>query len=229
MSSLAEIEKATEKLSMEQKQQLMSFLGTQMRGSGSKPKAPSHLTAAKAGGGIQELGREPQRRAGPPGFCNQPQFHLRLMATYLADTNLLLRIVDPASPLHAVAIDALAELLGRGDELFLTAQNLIEFQAVATRPLESKGFGWNSEQTAKEVAEIQKRFPMLLESADVFTRWLALVQQLPIQGNRVYDARMVAVLQANRIDHLITFNVSDFAAFASTISMIDPRTVVKGA
>jgi hypothetical protein len=47
MSTLAEIEKATEKLSMEQKQQLMSFLGTQMRGTGSKPKAPSHLTAAK--------------------------------------------------------------------------------------------------------------------------------------------------------------------------------------
>jgi hypothetical protein len=40
---------------------------------------------------------------------------------------------------------------------------------------------------------------------------------------------MVAVVQANRIDHLITFNVSAFAAFASTISVIDPRSVVAGA
>ena len=48
------------------------------------------------------------------------------MATYLADTNLLLRLADPASPHHAVATDALARLVGEGNEVYLTPQNFIE-------------------------------------------------------------------------------------------------------
>jgi predicted nucleic acid-binding protein len=63
------------------------------------------------------------------------------MATYLADTNLLPRLADPASPQHAIATQALAQLLGKGDEVYLTAQNLIEFWAVATRPVDANGFG----------------------------------------------------------------------------------------
>ena len=42
------------------------------------------------------------------------------MATYLADTNLLLRLADPASAQHLIATQALARLLGQGDEVFLT-------------------------------------------------------------------------------------------------------------
>ena len=52
------------------------------------------------------------------------------MATYLADTNLLLRLADSASPQHPVATDALARLLGEGNEVYLTPQNFIELWAV---------------------------------------------------------------------------------------------------
>ena len=82
------------------------------------------------------------------------------MASYLADTNLLLRLADPASPQHPVAADALAKLIGEGNEVYLTQQNFIEFWAVATRPVEANGFGWTSGRTAKEVADLQARFPL---------------------------------------------------------------------
>jgi predicted nucleic acid-binding protein len=147
------------------------------------------------------------------------------MGSYLADTNLLLRLADPASKQHAVATEALARLLGQGDEVYLTPQNFIEFWAVATRPVEANGFGWTSERTAKEVADLQERFPVLSDSPDVFTRWLELVQRFPIQGKRVHDARLVAVLQAHRVEHLITFNSPDFAAF-SFLSLVDPHQLV---
>ena len=39
------------------------------------------------------------------------------MASYLADTNLLLRIADPASLQHPIAAASLARLLARGDEV----------------------------------------------------------------------------------------------------------------
>jgi predicted nucleic acid-binding protein len=150
------------------------------------------------------------------------------MATYLADTNLLLRLADPASQQHAIASNALARLLGQGDEVYLTPQNFIEFWAVATRPVEANGFGWTSERTAKEVADLQARFPLLLDSPEIFTRWLELVKQLPIHGKRVHDARLVAVSQAHAMEHLITFNVSDFAAFKLVVSLMDPHSLVAG-
>jgi len=80
------------------------------------------------------------------------------MASYLADTNLLLRLADPASEQHKVVTQALARLLSQGDEVYVTPQNFIEFWAVATRPLEANGFGWTSHRTAKEVTDLRDRF-----------------------------------------------------------------------
>ena len=147
------------------------------------------------------------------------------MGSYLADTNLLLRMADPASAQHPIATQALARLLGQGHEVFLTPQNFIEFWAVATRPVAANGFGWNGERTAREVTGLQERFPLLPESPDIFTRWLELVKQLPVHGKRVHDARLVAVLQAHAVGHLVTFNISDFAAFPA-LSLVDPRSLV---
>ncbi len=147
------------------------------------------------------------------------------MASYLADTNLLLRLADPESKQHPVATQALARLLGQGDEVYVTPQNFIEFWAVATRPVEANGFGWTSERTAKEVSDLQDRFPMLPDSPAVFDRWLEIVKQFPVHGKRVHDARLVAVMQANAVERLITFNTSDFVPF-SFLSLIDPGSVL---
>jgi predicted nucleic acid-binding protein len=148
------------------------------------------------------------------------------MATYLADTNLLLRLADPASAQHPIASGALGRLFRQGDEVFLTPQNFIEFWAVATRPVDANGFGWNSERTAQEVAELQKRFPVLPDSPEIFPRWLELVERLPVHGKRVHDARLVAVLQAHAVEHLLTFNLSDFASFPG-LSLIGPHSLIK--
>jgi predicted nucleic acid-binding protein len=147
------------------------------------------------------------------------------MATYLADTNLLLRLADPESLQHPIATQALAHLLSQGDEVYVTPQNFIEFWAVATRPVDANGFGWNRERTAQEVTELQRRFPMLPDSAEIFPCWLELVTQLPVHGKRVHDARLAAVLEAHAIDHLITFNTTDFTVFPS-LSLIDPRLLI---
>ena len=116
-------------------------------------------------------------------------------------------------------------MLGQGDEVYVTPQNFIEFWAVATRPVEANGFGWTSERTAKEVTDLQDRFPVLPDSPEVFNRWFELVNRLPVYGKRVHDARLVAVLQAHEVEHLVTFNTSDFAVF-SFLSLIDPNSLV---
>lgn len=148
------------------------------------------------------------------------------MASYLADTNLILRVADPASSLHPIAVNALAQLLSQGDEVYLTSQNFIEFWAVATRPVEANGFGWTGERVAKEVTDLLARFPLLPDSPDIFVRWRELVTMLPVHGKRVHDARLVAVLQAHSVEHLLTFNLSDFAPMSSVVLLVDPHSLL---
>ena len=88
------------------------------------------------------------------------------MGSYLADTNLLLRLADPASEQHAIATQALAQLLGQGDEVYVTPQNLIEFWAVATRPVEANGFGWISERTFSGAAGFARCFRQLARTRE---------------------------------------------------------------
>lgn len=145
------------------------------------------------------------------------------MARYLADTNLLLRLAD-ASPQNATAARALARLWQEGHEVFITPQNLVEFWAVATRPTEANGLGWDLEKTRREAGELRQRFPPLPESPGIFEAWLRLVESLPVTGKRVHDARLVAAMQVHGLDRLLTFNTADFVLFTG-LTVIDPATL----
>jgi predicted nucleic acid-binding protein len=85
------------------------------------------------------------------------------MLSFIADTNVILRSIDPGSPQHTVATEAIAALLRRGDQIFLTPQILIEFWAVATRPRNVNGFGWSVERTSQEVTALRAQFSLLTD------------------------------------------------------------------
>ena len=63
------------------------------------------------------------------------------MPAYLLDTNIWLRAVQREAPQHPLAVDALATLLRQSNDVYVTAQNLIEFWSVASRPPEVNGLG----------------------------------------------------------------------------------------
>lgn len=149
------------------------------------------------------------------------------MPRFLADTNLLLRLSDSGAALHPTAAQALAALFARGDEVFITAQNMIEFWAVATRPPEANGFGWDTQRAQREVEDIRQRFPFLPDTARVFESWLQVVVSSSVSGKRAHDARLVAVMMAHSVDHILTFNTADFSGFPG-ITPVDPRTCLAG-
>ena len=57
----------------------------------------------------------------------------------LLDTNVLLRLDDAGRDSHAHAMDAVDWLVANGYERVLVPQNLYEYWAVATRPVENNG------------------------------------------------------------------------------------------
>jgi hypothetical protein len=62
----------------------------------------------------------------------------------LVDTNILLRSLNPDDPQYEAAANALAKLRVRNETLCIVPQNLIEFWAVATRPINKNGLGMHA-------------------------------------------------------------------------------------
>jgi len=144
------------------------------------------------------------------------------MANYLLDTNVLLRMSDSTSPMNLLASQTAAQLLEQNNQLFITSQIIIEFWVVATRPVNVNGFGWDIEKTQNEVEQILNQFPQLQETPKIFAHWLDLVTRYQLQGKRVHDARLVAVMLANEVTHLLTFNPNDFQAI-DEITVFAPK------
>jgi predicted nucleic acid-binding protein len=146
----------------------------------------------------------------------------------LVDTSVLARLANTADALHATATRAVVELHRRGEVLHLTAQNLIEFRVVATRPIAVNGLGLTSAAADAQATVFEAVFPLLVETPGIYPTWRALVIGLSVLGKQAHDARLVAVCHVHGVSHLLTFNVVHFARLATFppgITVIDPATV----
>jgi predicted nucleic acid-binding protein len=144
------------------------------------------------------------------------------MAQYLIDTNVLLRLIDFSSEHHFAAENAIEQLFAKNHVICVTAQNLIEFWSVATRPAKVNGLDWDTQATKQQIEQILSRFILLEDSPEVLKHWLSLVSQYDIKGRRTHDARLAAVMLAHGVTHLLTFNTDDFKSFMN-LSLVHPN------
>src|SRR6266487_3057603 len=135
------------------------------------------------------------------------------MAIVQADTNLWLRSVDPDAAQSEVAKRALTELARSGHEIDIAPQILTEFWAVVTRPKDANGLGWSTGQAWSEVRQLWDCFPMLWEPPQTLSLWLQLVERHEVKGKRAHDAKLAALMEAQQVKHLLTFNGAHFASF----------------
>ena len=142
---------------------------------------------------------------------------------YLADTNIVTRRVLPADARHILVRDAVDRLLLLGETVHVTAQNLVEFQALATRPLAANGLGLTPEDASIRAQRIESIFPILPETPDIYVHWRRLADTYRVVGRQVFDTRLVAVMLAHGITHLLTLDAHDFRRFAAEgITIVDP-------
>jgi predicted nucleic acid-binding protein len=78
--------------------------------------------------------------------------------SYLIDTNVLLRSAQPSHSMHADAARAVGELFAQGEILSVIPQNIIEYWAVVTRPVEANGLGMSVVETVVEVSRLKGIF-----------------------------------------------------------------------
>lgn len=148
--------------------------------------------------------------------------------THLADTNLLLRWTQPQTSEHQTAVNAVARLRSQGETIVIIPQCLIEFWAVASRPINANGLGLPLTDVYQELQSLQQLFPLLPDNALIYPAWENLVSSVGVSGKQVHDARLVAAMQVHGISHILTFNGGDFVRFQNArpgITIIDPGSV----
>ncbi|MFL6213029.1 MAG: type II toxin-antitoxin system VapC family toxin [Blastocatellia bacterium] len=143
---------------------------------------------------------------------------------YLIDTNVLLRGVQKGHAMFNDADVAVKTLLGLGEVLCVAPQNLVEFWAVATRPLAYNGLGLMIEQVARELNRLKMILTVLPDVPDIFPEWERLVIQHRVSGKQTHDARIVAAMKVHGVTHLLTFNTDDFKRYAD-IAAVHPAHV----
>jgi len=143
----------------------------------------------------------------------------------LADSGILLRLYEPTDPLHLLIRSAVDFLDARDDVLLTAPQNIAEFWNVCTRPTTARGgLGMTIQATEQRLQIIEKKFSLLTEPPQTYSIWRDLVTSLSVKGKQVHDARLVALMKAHGITHIITLNVNDFLRYPG-ITVIDPATV----
>jgi predicted nucleic acid-binding protein len=143
---------------------------------------------------------------------------------YLVDTNVMWRRFNSSDPFYPVVKIALDRLILQGNELCITPQNLIEFRAIATRPIQANGLGMTPDGATSEAQVLESFFRLMLDIPAIYPRWKNLVDTYAITGKQVHDARLVAVMQAYGISNLLTLNPSHFVRFTQ-INTIDVHQI----
>lgn len=120
---------------------------------------------------------------------------------------------------------ALNILMRRGDKLHTCPQNLVEFQALATRPVAVNGLGLTTQQANDKAHIIESFFTLLPDAPEIYPHWRNLITKYDVQGKQVHDARIVAVMLTYNITHLLTLNPSHFRRFTE-ITIVEPHTLL---
>jgi predicted nucleic acid-binding protein len=118
----------------------------------------------------------------------------------LVDTNILLRSAQPNHTLCPQATHAVSKLLRERAAVFFCSQNIAEFWNVASRPAERNGLGFSHSEVLLEIRGIESLLTLLPDIPAIYPVWKELVRDHSVQGVKVYDARLVAIMSVYAVD-----------------------------
>ena len=149
------------------------------------------------------------------------------MTSYLLDTNVVLRLIDRLDPNHTACVSAITKLTEQQQVICLAPQVLVEFWAVATRPVASNGFGWSPTDTDAQIVRLRQQFQLSDEKPALLDIWLRLVNEKAVRGKHTHDARLAAFMSLHGIDAIVTLNPSDFLGLGVTV--VEPDRLASAA
>lgn len=140
----------------------------------------------------------------------------------LLDTNMLVYAVYEDSEHHAAAKRVVESARDARAGLCVTPQIFAELFAVVTNPRRvSLPHAPEEALTLIEWALALPGLAVLPIPPDVTERWMTLMRRRPMRGAAVFDLQIVAIMMANDVRRIWTFNVADFSQFPE-IEVVKP-------
>ena len=128
----------------------------------------------------------------------------------LVDTNILVYLASGQGTAYQAVESAIRRLVESGTRLAVARQNLVEFWAVCTKPVDSGGLGLAVDVTDARLDEMELAFHILPEGEDTYFEWRTLVRLHGVMGRQLHDARLVATMSVHSIPTILTKNAKDF-------------------
>jgi len=139
----------------------------------------------------------------------------------VGDSNLLLYLTDAGSPFYEASRRAFEVLTAQGVTFLYTSQNLAEFWNVCTRP-QPGGLGLSIDETIVRLRLVEQRFGYLSEFVAAEATYKELLIRYQVRGVQVHDARLAALMLANGVTEILTFDRDDFKRYAE-LTVIHPE------
>ena len=87
------------------------------------------------------------------------------------------------------------------------------------------GLGLSHEEALQEVSSIERLLTLVPYIPAIYTVWKEIVRDHKVQGVKVYDARLVAIMRVYAVESILTFNVADFTRYRAITPLI-PSSVL---
>jgi predicted nucleic acid-binding protein len=144
----------------------------------------------------------------------------------LLDTNILVYALYEDAEYHKPCRSLLDRAQDAEAALCVTPQILAEFFSTVTNPRRVTEVK-SPEETISAITAIlaMPGMTLLPLPLDIVSRWIALVQQHPITGSRIFDVQIVATMLGNDVKRVYTYNTSDFRDFDHEIEVLMPAPI----
>lgn len=133
----------------------------------------------------------------------------------LLDTNVLVYALDASSEHHAASRAVLDRAQSPDAGLCVVPQSLAEFFSLVTNA--KRVASPKSPEEALATVESIVALPgieVLPVPFDVVARWIELCRKHPVKGAGIYDLQIIAVMLANGVQRICTFDTADFEPFS---------------
>ena len=140
----------------------------------------------------------------------------------LLDTNVLVYYSDSDCDKHAAVREYFKSQNDQGEQYCVAPQNLSEFFAVVTdsRRVQNARTPQEAHQAINQFLS-QDNLTILPVPVDIVPRWLKLVGEKSVSRAKIFDLQLIAVMQANNVRRICTYNVNDFIDFDG-IEVVSP-------
>lgn len=130
------------------------------------------------------------------------------------DTNILVYASVDASPFHATALAALAELEARQTALWISRQVIREYLATLVRP----SVGLPIIEVVATARSFETRYQVAQETSPVTNQLLSLLERG--MSRQIHDTNIVATMLVHHIPRILTNNPDHFSPFKSLITVV---------